>query len=453
MHLLPKKPRATWLLAGAVWLAGVGALWWALPTIPRGEWRLPTPGMLIGYGADGTILSLAVHYDSRTDKLPRRTGPLRIHDAETGHTLAAFFVAGEPVELCDLSPDCRWCAIGVRRGDVVTTMLIDVAERRDSGRAIGGASKPGVFCWRQYSPDVNLLAIDDHGRKDRGVALWDVAQQRERSFLPDVGLPGDFSADGRFLATPAGRGADHSVSVFECATGALRRTIPVPATETWPHRLSDDGSAIVAPQCTDQPGRSPDIIRCWDVATGEKRWERQANAAVRLAWVDGGRMIVSNETGTLGYALLVWTDAATGKAVREVLLGGRAFRAGPYELDPVNRRLLIVTAEAKPPDSLERLAAKWGIRSSPPVPVGRLFDSVTGEALADLPGTGGSWSWSPDGRQVACLDSGDRPWVRVWDVPPRPSIVWFAAGAALLAVPPFLLAGWRVQRLRRRAML
>jgi len=93
----------------------------------------------------------------------------------------------------------------------------------------------------------------------------------------------------------------------------------------------------------------------------------------------------------------------------------------------------------------------WGIGPSPPLPVGRLFDSVTGEARGDIPGFGSSWYWSPDGRQLASIAGDVNRLVQVWDAPPRKSRVWFGVGSALFAVPPFLLAGWRVQRLRRRA--
>src|SRR5262245_4425242 len=41
IRLLPRTPRGTWLLAGAVWLAGVGALWYLVPAVPRAEWTLP----------------------------------------------------------------------------------------------------------------------------------------------------------------------------------------------------------------------------------------------------------------------------------------------------------------------------------------------------------------------------------------------------------------------------
>jgi hypothetical protein len=39
----------------------------------------------------------------------------------------------------------------------------------------------------------------------------------------------------------------------------------------------------------------------------------------------------------------------------------------------------------------------------------------------------------------------------VWDIPPRKSLSWFAAGAALLGLPIFTIARLRVRRLRLQA--
>jgi hypothetical protein len=41
--------------------------------------------------------------------------------------------------------------------------------------------------------------------------------------------------------------------------------------------------------------------------------------------------------------------------------------------------------------------------------------------------------------------------VAVWDIPPRKSLKWFAAGAALIALPLVLTARRWVRRLRKEA--
>src|SRR5262249_38335191 len=66
------------------------------------------------------------------------------------------------------------------------------------------------------------------------------------------------------------------------------------------------------------------------------------------------------------------------------------------------------------------------------------------------PGMGSSTghAWSAEGKLLA-LASGDT--LAVWDIPPRKPLSWVAAGATLFSLPPFVIARWRVRRLRREA--
>src|SRR5262249_1040160 len=56
--------------------------------------------------------------------------------------------------------------------------------------------------------------------------------------------------------------------------------------------------------------------------------------------------------------------------------------------------------------------------------------------------------WSSDGTMLAIAGQHE---FADWDVPPRRSITWLAAGAVVFALPPFVIARWRVRRLRREA--
>jgi hypothetical protein len=57
-------------------------------------------------------------------------------------------------------------------------------------------------------------------------------------------------------------------------------------------------------------------------------------------------------------------------------------------------------------------------------------------------------AWSADGTLLAIAGEDE---LTVWDIPPRRSLKWFMAGAALFALPPFVIARRRVRRLRREA--
>jgi hypothetical protein len=56
--------------------------------------------------------------------------------------------------------------------------------------------------------------------------------------------------------------------------------------------------------------------------------------------------------------------------------------------------------------------------------------------------------WSPTGETVAIFQSGSNNSWQIWDIPPRKSLTWFTAGAALLALPIAVIARRRVRKLR-----
>src|SRR5262249_53528499 len=57
IRLMPRTPRGTWLLAGAVWLTGCAALWWVLPYRPRAAWPTEEPAVVHGL-IPGTVVVL-----------------------------------------------------------------------------------------------------------------------------------------------------------------------------------------------------------------------------------------------------------------------------------------------------------------------------------------------------------------------------------------------------------
>jgi WD40 repeat protein len=79
-----------------------------------------------------------------------------------------------------------------------------------------------------------------------------------------------------------------------------------------------------------------------------------------------------------------------------------------------------------------------------------LFDAVTGRELGRVSGTFDESEWSPDGKLLATLDE-NRHLVRVWDVPPHKSVMWFSVAAGILALPLAALSWRRSRRLRREA--
>src|SRR5262245_8817282 len=89
MRLLPRSPRGTWLLAGAVWAAGCAASWWALPVRPRAEWALSEEERLLGFLPNGVLVTS--HIDTGPDQGHEPfCGPVRLWDSASGRCLRQF---------------------------------------------------------------------------------------------------------------------------------------------------------------------------------------------------------------------------------------------------------------------------------------------------------------------------------------------------------------------------
>src|SRR5262245_23515558 len=104
IRLFPRSPRGTWLLAGAVWLAGCGTLWWALPPAPTAEWTVPdfteqwgtaVEPDLVAVNSRNGIAAIAGHqfafsyigHPDGMNYLNHYRGPVRVFDLMTGREL------------------------------------------------------------------------------------------------------------------------------------------------------------------------------------------------------------------------------------------------------------------------------------------------------------------------------------------------------------------------------
>src|SRR5204863_4923805 len=93
MRILPRTPRGTWLLAGLVWVAACGALWWTMPIRPRCSWLAPVPSRVLGFLADGTLATCDTPPNSIV------AAPVRLWDPSSGTPLIPEALwAGERVE-------------------------------------------------------------------------------------------------------------------------------------------------------------------------------------------------------------------------------------------------------------------------------------------------------------------------------------------------------------------
>jgi hypothetical protein len=108
---------------------------------------------------------------------------------------------------------------------------------------------------------------------------------------------------------------------------------------------------------------------------------------------------------------------------------------------------------------LGRLFERFGFSSARQQLIGRLFDVHTHRVIGEIRSQGlplGSdfgrlpsmnVRWSADGKLGAVHESGTHEF-SIWDIPPRKSLTWFAAGAAILALPIAFVAWRRTRKLR-----
>src|SRR5262245_1096313 len=215
IRLLPRSPRGTWLLAGAVWLACVAALWRALPIVPRTTWTLPSPGRLLGFTPDdavlvtssyGTVETMCSFGRSRVSLVweggPR--GPVRFWDVATRRECRPAW------EETEFVGQTRVSAAGhVLRYSGALTPLSQELHIPLDGPALklpeqeaelaSALPVPAADRWLVYAPKDDW----DHLR------VWDLHERRLAGTVrtgrrPDVPAPGPYAhrtADGRFLVT------------------------------------------------------------------------------------------------------------------------------------------------------------------------------------------------------------------------------------------------------------
>lgn len=154
-----------------------------------------------------------------------------------------------------------------------------------------------------FLPDGRTLAA----RNRSVLQLWDLATGQPLRQLP---LPGNhhlaLSRDGRTLVTGDWKG--DAVLVCDAATGQVRHRLPAP--ELLAVALAPDGKGVAALG-------ADHTLRLWDLATGAERWQapipfrRREDDSLGLAFSPAGR--------TLAVAadhLVHLLDGGTGRAVR-----------------------------------------------------------------------------------------------------------------------------------------
>jgi eukaryotic-like serine/threonine-protein kinase len=299
-----------------------------------------------------------------------------------------------------------------------------------------------------FNPDGSRLASTS---QDHTAKIWDAATGAERVSLGQhryiygpatPGQPGElqkiiwgsghqdqvrgvaFSPDGRWLATGSN---DHTLRVWDAATGTETLSIPVPlhvASVAW----TPDGQHLAA-------GSWDDKVYLFAFPSGKlvRRFEGHAEDVTEVAFSPDGKLLAS---AGRDQTVRIW-EVATGRPL-QVLEGkhlnwlqcvafspdGRLLAAGGQDMVitvwetatwQVQRTLWGHVSDifdlAFSPDS-RRLATAGGATSDGTV---KVWDMVTGLELLSVPG-GLAVRFSPDGRRLAVAQRNSR--IRIYETAP-----------------------------------
>jgi WD40 repeat protein len=443
MRVLPRTARGTWALAVAAWAVGCALAWWLLPARPRAVTAVPGDNRLLGVSPGGR----AVLFEGQSYWIDDGPVSVPVHVWDTaGAPVRTVLPAREYFATGALSPNGRWLAAGVGRGDVHRVRIIDLTTGREDELACPAVA-PTQYELAVFSPDSRWLAVAEQGHENlSGVRLWDVPGRRPGPLLAAATAPVQFSSDGRRVGawSHADDGATE-YTVWEVATGRELARLRRPQGFSVGEALTSDGTGLIVGVVTGWMTPTGPLKQyvCLDIADGRERWS--VRGVERLLPVAGGRRVVVHRRHPVaGTNEVVVLNAADGGEVSRVPLGAQDWL---WCAGPDGRTLLVRSPYPLGLDAVWAWLVAHGLPGPQPAAYARLdlLDAATGRRLHALPET--DVAYAPDGQSLAVLDPSGR--LAVWDVPPRKPLAWLVIAAALLALPLAWLARRRVQRLRR----
>jgi dipeptidyl aminopeptidase/acylaminoacyl peptidase len=452
MRLLPRTPRGTWQLAGAVWLAGVGVLWWALPYRPRAAWPTEEPAVLHGFIPGTAVVLTSSPWSPGVGAPPSWIlETLVARDAATGE-VREWFPDGERLTLVDPGVDGKHVLIGRVVDGRARLFLHDAADGKVIAKLPpGGPGAENEFA--AFCPDGRQIVYSDRTDGQPVLRVLDLVTRQEIAATTVGGERAVWSPDGRKLAygSNIARGV-WVLRLWDLAAGNTHTLDSSPMEKRTPKRMafSPDGQTIVAELWPILETSETGYIQVvgWDVASGRERWRRVAGDAsffANLEW-----FATYDGWDSDRKSLFHRRDYVTGGELDLILPSG----SGDHLFRPDGRLLLgtvryshripdLLTENVlgRSPDELKRPLI-WEVSSGKP----RFSLPLAIKGCVEI-----KWrsAWSADGTLLAIAGEDA---LAVWDMPPRKPLSWFAAGLVLFALPPLVVACRRVRQLRREAV-
>jgi RNA polymerase sigma factor (sigma-70 family) len=292
-----------------------------------------------------------------------------------------------------ISPDGQTIAVtdmGNQRGKNFSGGVLVL--ERGTGKLVRELPTPGAQATHVvFSPDGRWLAVVG----GVGVHVWDWRTGEEVAACSaghQGGIVEIATAPGGLIATASD---DHTVRIWDAATGIERRQLP---HRNWVRAVavSPDGRSLVSSSLDD-------LVRLWDLKEGKEVYKLPGHGAL------GGRRTVgftSDSRRFLSWGddlyLRIW-DVKTGKVLIENAVRPPGVAAAKKVVDPGGRELRMTGPAAFSPDGQHLIAAMGGSIHIIEAATGRIERSV------NLPG--GlivSLAVAPDGRHFATSGPGRR---------------------------------------------
>jgi hypothetical protein len=419
-----------------------------LPVVPRGELRLTRDIDLVAVlpgGGRGIV--------ARRSEFGRKDlGNLELVELPSGRTIETLPNCGASLGQFNLWKGCGFALLSEGPETDEQWRLLNLSDFTVRQLSTDAPEFPR---WGgQPSGDGRFFVKSDNGRESE-IQIWDIQRNRLQGTLPGFHIPWNFAVGKSLLAVttfPESR----KISVIELKSLSTLATFcgPENSRAIMASFSVDDRFLVVA--FTKDDGEKwqfpPYPLLCWDLSTRqvENRVCDLRDEPTAVARPDNFLFVTQHHFG--------FPPLNCAKVERPWHLNPDPDTH--CELSPDKRVLFARTTEYGSflGSLLNRVGIAWPSPSETSF-IGRFYETASGRPLGVIR----AWDeehennhfhrtmdleWSPTGETLAIFQSGSNNSWQIWDIPPRKSLTWFTAGAALLALPIAVIARRRVRKLR-----